>query len=170
VVRLEIWAIVGTLVVGVAPPPVPAAGPSVVVNEFADGAYVELLNVSRSTVDIGGFELWLCGAHGLSGEVRIALDRPLFSGDFYVVASSSFTGGTADQIVAGALAGTGVVLRDHEHGWVDGVAVVAESPCGEGDPAPACRNASTARDPAGTDTGRNDADFSCRWRSPGGPN
>jgi hypothetical protein len=143
----------------------------VVVNEFVPGTYVELHNSSASTVDIGGFRLWLCGSDGVATEGRVALGRLLFPGDFYVVASSSFTGGApVDQTYQGVLPDGGAVLLDPDYVWVDGAAVVADSPCGEGAPAPVCPQASTARDAASTNTGSNAVDFACRPRSPGEPN
>jgi hypothetical protein len=146
--------------------PMSAGAGVVVVNEIAAGSYIELHNVSMSTVDIGGFELWLCDPSELTGAVRIALDQRLSGGEFYLIGTSSFTGATVDQVYAGVFPGGGVVLRNPEQDWADGVAVVAESPCGEGAPAPACQGRSTARDAVSTDSGRNAADFSCRWRSP----
>jgi hypothetical protein len=146
------------------------AAAGVVVTEFVPGLYVELHNSSKSTVDIGGFKLWLCGRDGVTSEARVAFGRPLSPGDFYVVASSSFTGGApVDQIYQGVLPDGGAVLLDPDYVWVDGAAVVADSPCGEGAPAPTCPLASTARDAASTDTGRNAVDFACRPRSPGEP-
>ncbi len=154
---------------GALPVPVPAAaGPGVVVvNEFVPGAYVELRNVSGSTVDISGFGLWLCGSGAPEVEVRIGLGKALSPSDFYVVASSSFTGAPADQVYWDVLPGEGAVLIDPDQAWVDGVAVAAHSPCGEGVPAPTCGSASTARDAVSTDTGNNSADLVCRSRSPG---
>lgn len=140
-------------------------------NEFAPGVYVELRNNTGSTVDIGGFGLWLCGPGAVLTEVRVSQGQTLSPGGFYVIAASSFTGGQADQIVGDVLPGGGAMLLDADHGWVDGIAVTAECAAGgEGAPAPACGPASTARDAAGTDTGRNAADFVCRIRSPGEPN
>ncbi|GAB1510577.1 hypothetical protein [Actinophytocola sp. KF-1] len=147
-----------------------AAGSGVVVNEFAPGVYVELRNTSSSTVDIGGYHLWLCGPDGLATELRVGLGRPLDAGAFYLVASSSYTGAPADQTYRGPLPGGGAVLLDRDFTWTDGTAVVADSPCGEGTPAPACPLAATARDVRSTDTGDNVADFSCRDRSPGETN
>jgi hypothetical protein len=147
-----------------------ATGPGVVVNEFVPGTYVELHNNSPSTVDISGFTLWLCGPDAVADEVRLGMGRTLASGDFYVVASSSFTGAPADQIYRGVLPGSGAVLLDPDDAWTDGAAVVANSPCGEGAPAPVCAQAATARDAYSTDTGSNAADFACRTRSPGGLN
>lgn len=146
-----------------------AAG-DVVVNEFAPGTYVELRNVSESTVDISGFNLWLCGPNDVTTTVRVGLGQRLDAGGFYVVASSSFTGAPVDQTHTGVLPGGGAVLLDPDFAWADGTAVVADSPCGEGAPAPACSRGSTARDVVSTDTGSNVADFSCRTRSPGEPN
>jgi len=145
---------------------VAAGSGGVVVNELAPGAYVELRNNSLSTVDIGGFTLWLCGFEDVTTEVRVSLGRTLSPGEFYVVASSSYTGAPADQIYRGVLPVSGAALLDAEHVWADGVTVTAHSPCGEGPPAPACPQASTARDAASTDTGSNAADFACRTRSP----
>lgn len=142
----------------------------VVVNEFAPGAYVELHNGSMSTVDIGGFNLWLCGPDEVTTEVRVSLGRSLSPGEFYVLASSSFTGGPVDQTYREVLPGGGVVLLDPDYAWADGTAVVADSPCGEGQPAPECPKTSTARDAGSTDTGSNVTDFACRVRSPGEPN
>jgi hypothetical protein len=151
-----------------APPEEAVAGSGVVVvNEFAAGAYVELRNTSRSTVDISGFNLWLCGSGVVATELRMSLGQTLSPGDFYIVASSSFTGAPADQIYWGVLPSGGAMLLDPDYGWVDGIAVATRSPCGEGRPAPACGQASTARDAMGTDTGDNATDFACRARSPG---
>jgi hypothetical protein len=152
------------------PPEEVAAGSGVVVNEFVPGGYVELRNTTPSTVDIGGYVLWLCGPDDVRSEVRVSLGMAVAPGEFYLVASSSFTGAAADQIYRGTLPGGGAVLLDPDHAWADGTAVVAGSPCGEGPPAPTCPDAATARDAAGTDTGSNVADFSCRYRSPGAPN
>lgn len=143
---------------------------AVVVNEFAAGAYVELRNDTPSVVDIGGFTLWLCGFDDVTTEVRVNLGRLLSPGELYVVASSSYTGAPADQTYRGVLPGGGAALLDPDHAWVDGAAVVAHSPCGEGPPAPVCPPASVARDAAGEDTGSNAADFACRTRSPGEQN
>lgn len=143
---------------------------SIVVNEIAAGAYVELRNVSPSTVDIGGFNLWLCDAGDVVSHLRLAIGRQLHPGGFYVLASSSFTGGVADQTYSGVLPRGGAVLLDPGYGWVDGVSVDRRSPCGTGDPAPACPFAGTARDLDSTNTGNNAADFSCRTMSPGEPN
>jgi hypothetical protein len=156
----------------IAPPPAPATRPGpVVVNELAADRYIELRNVSESTVDIGGFELWLCDTGGgVRGTLRIAVGPALAAGETYVIAAAEFTGAPADQTYAGRFPRGGAALLDLDHGWVDGVAVVADSPCGEADPAPECPHASTARDPASTDTGRNATDFSCRRCSPGEPN
>lgn len=147
-----------------------AAGSGVVVNEFAPGVFVELRNNSLSTVDIGGYNLWLCGPEGVATEVRVGLGSTLPPDGFYLVASSSFTGAPADQSYRGTLPGSGALLLDPDHAWADGTAVVAGSPCGEGEPAPTCPQSSTARDALSTDTGANDTDFSCRTRSPGEPN
>jgi hypothetical protein len=162
----------GVLIAGSGVPLGQAAAGSgaVVVNEFAPGAYVELRNNSLSTVDIGGFNLGLCGPDGVTAEVRVSLGRALAPGDFYVIASSSFTGAPADQTHWDVLPGGGAVLLDPDHAWGDGTAVVADSPCGEGVPAPTCPQASTARNAVSTDTGSNIADFACRIRSPGEPN
>jgi hypothetical protein len=155
---------------GVPPTPV-AAGPGVVVvNEFVPGAYVELHNTSKSTVDVSGFGLWLCDAGSAATEVRIAFGQTLSPGGFYVVASSSFTGAPVDQIYWDVLPGDGAMLLDPDHGWADGVAVAAGSPCGEEAPAPECGQGSTARDAVSADSGSNAADFACRARSPGEPN
>lgn len=161
-----------TLAAGSGVPQVPAAtgSGSVVVNEIAAGTYVELRNVSESTVDVGGFNLWLCGATDVTGTARVAFGQRLDPDGFYLLASSSFTGAPADQTYSGSLPSGGAVLLDPEYGWADGVAVVADSPCGEGDPAPVCPQAATARDTISTDTNRNGSDFSCRLRSPGEPN
>lgn len=137
------------------------------VNELAAGKYVELRNVSSSTVDISGFNLWLCDAHAVAGHLRLAVGRELDPGEFYVLAASSFTGGAADQVYPGALPRGGAMLLDPGYGWLDGVAVVAQSPCGLGDPAPDCPDGATARDPDSTDTGDNARDFACRTMSPG---
>jgi hypothetical protein len=171
VLRLGLWATVGPLVLGVPPvAPAVAGHDAVVVNEFAAGRYVELRNVSMSTVDIGGFKLYLCDRYGVTGEVRIALDAQLPGGDFYLVAAPTFTGDAADQVYSGVLPRGGAALHDPDLGWVDGTAVVAGSPCGEGDPAPDCRSGSVARDADSVDTGRNAADFTCRPLSPRAPN
>jgi hypothetical protein len=143
---------------------------AVVVNEFASGAYVELRNNAPSVVDISGFSLWLCELDGVATEVRVSLGRALSPGEFYVLASASYTGAPADQTYRGVLPGGGATLLDPDHAWVDGAAVVAHSPCGEGPPAPVCPQASVARDAAGADTGSNAADFACRTRSPGEQN
>jgi hypothetical protein len=154
-----------------APPAGAGAGSGVVVvNEVVAGAYVELRNNSRATMDISGFELRLCGPSVVVAELRLSLGQTLSPGEFYVVASSSFTGAPADQTYWDVLPGGGVLLLDPDHEWVDGVAVAAHSPCGEGTPAPACGQASTARDAVSADTGSNAADFTCRARSPGEPN
>lgn len=153
-----------------APPDEVAAGSGVVVNEFVPGWYVELRNTTASTVDVGGHLLWLCEPDGTRAEVRVSLGVALAPGEFHLVASSSFTGAAADQVYRGTLPGGGAVLLDPDHAWVDGTAVVAGSPCGEGVPAPTCPEAATARDAVGTDTGSNAEDFSCRHRSPDGPN
>lgn len=87
------------------PPDRVAAGSGVVVNEFVPGGYVELRNTTPSTVDIGGHVLWLCGPDGVSTEVRVSLGMTLSPGDFYLVASSSFTGAAADQTYRGTLPG-----------------------------------------------------------------
>ncbi len=152
------------------PPDEVTAGSGVVVNEFAPGVYVELRNTSSSTVDIGGYHLWLCGPDGLATELRVGLGQTLDPGGFYLVASSSFTGTPADQTYRGPLPGGGAVLLDWDYHWTDGTAVVADSPCGEGTPAPLCPQAATARDVRSTDTGDNVADFTCRDRSPDEPN
>ena len=152
------------------PPDEVATGSGVVVNEFAPGVYVELRNTASSTVDIGGYHLWLCGPDGLATEMRVGLGQTLDPGAFYLVASSSYTGSPADQTYRGPLPGGGAVLLDWDYRWTDGTAVVADSPCGEGTPAPACPQAATARDQESTDTGDNVADFSCRDRSPGDAN
>lgn len=152
------------------PPDEVAAGSGVVVNEFTPGSYVELRNTSLSTVDIGGHYLWLCAPDGALTELRVSMGRSLAPGEFHLVASSSFTGAPADQTYQGVLPGGGAVLLDPDHVWADGTAVVADSPCGEGAPAPPCPQAATARDVRSTDTGDNVTDFSCRNRSPGEPN
>jgi hypothetical protein len=146
------------------------SGAAVVVNELAVGRYVELHNISSSTVDIGGLDMWLCGSGDVTGAVRLPFGRQLAGDGYYVIAGSGFTGGTADQTYGGVLPGGGAALLDPAGYVSDGVATTANSPCGEDDPAPACPTAAIARDPAGTDTGRNAADFSCRCPSPGGPN
>ena len=68
--------------------------------------------------------------------MRISLDARLAGGDFYLIAAPAFTGDAADQVYSGALPRGGAALHDPDLGWVDGMAVVAGSPCGEGDPAP----------------------------------
>lgn len=154
-----------------APPTPVAAGPGVVVvNEFVPGAYVELRNASKSTVDITGFGLWLCDAGSAATEVRVAFGQTLSPSGFYVVASSSFTGSPVDQVYWDVLPSGGAMLLDPDHGWADGVAVGAGSPCGEGPPAPECGQAATARDAGSVDSGSNAADFACRTRSLGEPN
>lgn len=140
---------------------------SVVVNEFAAGKFIELRNISDSPVDIGGFKLWLCGPNGVIADPRMALGAVLEPGDFWVFASSSYTGGTVHQSYNGVFPTGGAALIDLDYAWVDGVATVAGSPCGEGGRAPQCPLASTARDSASTDTDSNAVDFACRGRSPG---
>lgn len=139
---------------------------SIVVNEFAAGKFIELRNVSDSTVDIGGFKLWLCGPNGLIGDPRIALGAVLEPGDFWVFASSSYTGGTVHQSYNGVFPTGGAALLDLALTWVDGVATVAGSRCGEGSRAPQCPGWATARDSASTDTDSNAVDFRCRVPSP----
>ncbi|HEV2782640.1 MAG TPA: hypothetical protein VGX25_24885 [Actinophytocola sp.] len=172
--HVGVWTFVCVLVVGAAPAPspgpVPTGAGSVVINEIAVGSFVELHNVSMSTVDIGRFELRLCGAAGVTDTIHLSVGQALAAGDFYLLASSSFTGSGADQGYAGVLPSGGVALYHLERGWADGAALIADSPCGEGDPAAACPGASTARDAVGTDTGRNAADFSCQRMSPREPN
>lgn len=147
-----------------------AAGSGVVVNEFAPGGYVELRNITSSTMDVGGYHLLLCRQDGATTELRVGLGQTLAPGGFYLVASMSFTGAPADQTYGGALPDGGAVLLDRDHRWADGTAVAPDSPCGEGTPAPACPLTATARDALSTDTGDNVADFACRDRSPGEPN
>jgi hypothetical protein len=147
-----------------------AAGSGVVVNEFAPGGYVELRNATSSTMDIGGYHLWLCGQDGSTTELRVSLGQELGPGGFYLVASASFTGTPVDQTFGGTLPEGGAMLLDWDYRWTDGTAVTPDSPCGEGTPAPACPQAATARDARSSDTGDNVADFSCRDRSPGEPN
>jgi hypothetical protein len=147
------------------------SGPVVVVNEFAANRFVELHNTSSSIVDIGGREVWLCGSGGVLGTVRVPFGRQFAGDGYYVIAAAGFTGGLADQTYGGVLPGGGAALLGSEgDALADGVAVIANSPCGRGDPAPACPYAATARDSFSTDTGRNAADFSCRTVSPGEPN
>jgi hypothetical protein len=155
--------------------PTPAVATSggseaIVVNEVAAGKYVELRNVSRSTVDISAYNLWLCDNNAVVSHQRLAVGRELDPGAFYVLAASSFTGGPVDQTYRGALPRGGAMLLDPGYGWVDGVAVVANSPCGLGNPAPACPGEATARDADSTNTGDNARDFTCRTMSPGEPN
>jgi hypothetical protein len=148
----------------------PVGPGAIVVNEIASGAYVELRNVTQSTVDMSGFNLWLCGANEVVGRARLAVGHHLNPGGFYLFASSSFTGAAADQVYAGALPSGGVMLLDASYGWVDGVAVVADSPCGAGIPAPACPLSATGRDAESTNTRDNSRDFACQMSTPSEPN
>lgn len=146
------------------------AAAAIVVNEMVAGTYVELRNVSQSTVDISAYNLWLCDTNAVVGHLRLAVGRQLDPGEFYVVASSSFTGGSVDQLYLGMLPRGGAMLLDPSYDWVDGVADVPNSPCGQGNPAPACPGRAIARDLDSTNTGDNARDFACRTMSPGAPN
>lgn len=148
----------------------PRGSGAIVVNELAAGRYVELRNVAQSTMDISGYNLWLCDADGVVSHQRLAVGQALEPGGFYVFAAASFSGGPVDQTYRGTFPRGGAMLLDPGYGWVDGVAVVPDSPCGVGDPAPACPGEATARDASSTSSGDNARDFTCRTMSPGAPN
>jgi hypothetical protein len=141
-----------------------------VINELLGGTYVEIRNVSASTTHIGGHHLWMCDAAGVAGTFRIGLGAQLPPGGYYLFASASFTGGNADQMTMDVLPTDGAMLLDRSYRWLDGVATVPNSPCGNGGSAPHCSGPATARDAASRNTGDNAFDFSCRPPTPGLPN
>ncbi len=105
-------------------------------------------------------------ATGTTETLIVTLAKKITAGGYLLVASTTFTGATADQTYGGtgklASAGGGVGLRDTSQSLVDsmGYGSGTNNALVEGAPAAAPANGqSIARTPNGTDSNHNDADF-----------
>ena len=147
-------------------------GRHIVVNELqvASAAsmgdeFIELYNPCAGDVNLAGYSLVYRSATGTTDVLVIGLTKTITASGYLLVASTTFTGATADQTYAGsgklAAAGGGVALRDPLQALVDSVgygtatnmfiegAVAAAPPAGQ----------SLARMPNGVDSNHNDLDF-----------
>jgi Lamin Tail Domain len=142
------------------------------VNELAAGStgFVELVNDSAATVDLGGWALGACTRGAAAPLAVLPAGLALDPGAFLLVVGSAFGGTVTTHMVVPRIDGSGVALRDVDGNLVDAVDSLESSDCVRGRPAPVCASGSTARDATSDDTLDNARDFACRPRTPGARN
>ncbi|MEU5691873.1 lamin tail domain-containing protein [Actinosynnema sp. NPDC020468] len=122
--------------------------------------YVELRNISSTSVDLSGWTVRGCAGATTVDLAELPAGAVLPGSERFLVAGADFAGPAA-RITVPALVGDGLVLVDRRRARVDAVATTPSSPCSERRAAAPCGALPLSRDPDGADTDDNSQDFHC---------